>query len=150
MKKSLIIILQLFLILPLYAEDVIQIVPIKTTAGITSTTAKGLEVSLSNSTFAVANLQFDILLPEGMTLTGNSSFTTRVPRTAEEDENEEGETIITYKYDFSYQTAVQTTGYTRFIPNRSLGPIGSGDVKVFSCSPESKECLPLIHGSHKM
>ena len=37
-----------------------------------------------------------------------------------------------------------------FIPNRSLGPIGSGDVKVFGCSPESKECLPLIHGSHKM
>lgn len=36
-----------------------------------------------------------------------------------------------------------------FIPNRSLGPISSGDVKVFSCSPESKECLPLIYGSHK-
>lgn len=35
------------------------------------------------------------------------------------------------------------------IPNRSLGPISSGDVKVFSCSPESKECLPLIYGSHK-
>ena len=34
-------------------------------------------------------------------------------------------------------------------PNRSLGPISSGDVKVLSCSPESKECLPLIHGSHK-
>ena len=34
-------------------------------------------------------------------------------------------------------------------PNRSLGPISSCDVKVFSCSPESKECLPLIHGSHK-
>ncbi len=36
-----------------------------------------------------------------------------------------------------------------FNPNRSLGPISSGDVKVFSCSPESKECLPLIYGSHK-
>ena len=36
-----------------------------------------------------------------------------------------------------------------FNPNRSLGPISSGDVKVFSCSPESKECLALIHGSHK-
>ena len=36
-----------------------------------------------------------------------------------------------------------------FNPNRSLGPISSCDVKVFSCSPESKECLPLIHGSHK-
>ena len=34
-------------------------------------------------------------------------------------------------------------------PNRSLGPISSGDVKVLSCSPESKECLPLIYGSHK-
>ena len=37
----------------------------------------------------------------------------------------------------------------RINPNRSLGPISSGDVKVFSCSPESKKCLPLIHGSHK-
>ena len=37
-----------------------------------------------------------------------------------------------------------------FNPNRSLGPISSCDVKVFSCSPESKECLPLIHGPHKM
>ena len=36
-----------------------------------------------------------------------------------------------------------------FNPNRSLCPISSGDVKVFSCSPESKECLPLIHGSHE-
>ena len=36
-----------------------------------------------------------------------------------------------------------------FNPNQSLGPISSCDVKVFSCSPESKECLPLIHGSHK-
>ena len=38
---------------------------------------------------------------------------------------------------------------TEINPNRSLGPISSGDVKVFSCSPESKECLPLIYGSHK-
>ena len=42
-----------------------------------------------------------------------------------------------------------TACYGEFIPNRSLGPISSGDVKVFSCSPESKECLPLIHGSHE-
>ena len=41
---------------------------------------------------------------------------------------------------------LQENGFT---PNRSLGPISSGDVKVFSCSPESKECLPLIYGSHK-
>ena len=34
-------------------------------------------------------------------------------------------------------------------PNRSLGPTSSGDIKVFSCSPESEECLPLVHGSHK-
>ena len=39
--------------------------------------------------------------------------------------------------------------FDAFNPNRSLGPISSGDVKVFSCSPESKECLPLIYGSHK-
>ena len=36
-----------------------------------------------------------------------------------------------------------------FIPNRSLGPISLGDIKVFSCSPESKECLSLVHRSYK-
>ena len=36
-----------------------------------------------------------------------------------------------------------------FNPNRSLGPTSLGDIKVFSCSPESKECLALVHGSHK-
>jgi len=34
-------------------------------------------------------------------------------------------------------------------PNRSLGPISLGDIKVFSCSPESKECLSLVHRSYK-
>ena len=34
-------------------------------------------------------------------------------------------------------------------PNRSLGPISLGDIKVFSCSPESKECLSLVHRPYK-
>ena len=37
----------------------------------------------------------------------------------------------------------------KFNPNRSLGPISLGDIKVFSCSPESKECLSLVHRSYK-
>ena len=38
---------------------------------------------------------------------------------------------------------------TEINPNRSLGPISLGDIKVFSCSPESKECLSLVHRSYK-
>ena len=47
------------------------------------------------------------------------------------------------------QAAIDTNYHDAFIPNRSLGPTSSGDIKVFSCSPESEECLPLVHGSHK-
>ena len=46
-------------------------------------------------------------------------------------------------------TPIDGLSNVTFNPNRSLGPISSGDVKVLSCSPESKECLPLIYGSHK-
>ena len=43
--------------------------------------------------------------------------------------------------------AIPTNGSLN--PNRSLDPAGLFNIKVFSCPPESKECLPLIHGSHK-
>ena len=129
MKRELVLLMLMITSFALHAEDVLQIIPLKTTAGNTSTTAKGLEVSLSNSSFDVANLQFDILLPEGMELAGNSSFTTRVPYTSIEDEDDEGETVYIKKYDFSYQTNVQASGYTRFmfIPGGEMRPIPSGE-----------------------
>ena len=52
-------------------------------------------------------------------------------------------------WDTKYPCYMLMGGFAIINPNRSLGPISSGDVKVFSCSPESKECLPLIYGSHK-
>ena len=54
-------------------------------------------------------------------------------------------------YYLAIEPEYQSKGYGTALlnPNRSLGPISSGDVKVFSCPPESKECLPLIYGSHK-
>lgn len=130
MKKYFILLLNLISLLPLSAEDVIQIIPLNAQKGTTKAAAKGLEINLVNSTFDVANLQFDILLPEGITLTGKSSFQkARVPYTNEEVEDDEGETTLVPKYDFSFQSAVQSSGYTRFmfIPGGELRPIPQGE-----------------------
>ena len=123
MKKKILCLLLMIAALPLYAEDVIQVIPLKTTAGVVSGDKKTIEICLNNSSFDVANLQFDILLPTGMSLTGNKTFTTRIPRTVDDEE----EPPVT-EYDFDYQTAVQESGYTRFmfIPRGELRPIASG------------------------
>ena len=36
-----------------------------------------------------------------------------------------------------------------FNPNRSLGPILFSNIKPLCCSPQSQECLSLVHSSHK-
>ncbi|MBO6033903.1 MAG: hypothetical protein J6Q22_21050 [Prevotella sp.] len=60
-----------------------------------------------------------------------------------------GSVIIIAALIIAFPYIVRVAEKFFFNPNRSLGPISSCDVKVFSCSPESKECLPLIHGPHK-
>lgn len=123
--KRLFYLLFLMTTLPVCAEDVIQAVPFVTKAGVVSNDKKMIEISMSNSTFDVANLQFDILLPEGISLTGNTSFTARIPRTL--NYNDELDMDIPV-YDFSVQSELQTSGYTRFmfIPGGELRPIATG------------------------
>ena len=111
--------------MPVCAEDIIQAVPFVTNAGVVSGDKKTIEISMCNSTFDVANLQFDILLPEGMSLTGNTSFTTRIPRTMSYNDELDMDIPV---YDFSVQSEVQASGYTRFmfIPGGELRPIETG------------------------
>lgn len=124
MKKILYSIL-LAIAMPVCAEDVLQVVPVNTTPGVVSGDRKTLEVNLVNTTFDVANLQFDILLPNGMNLAGNNSLTNRVPYTNVYNDQLDMD-IPTY--DFSVQSEPQSSGYTRFmfVPGGELRPIAIG------------------------
>ena len=107
----------------MYAEDIIQIIPIKTTAGVAYKEKKMLEVSLTN-TFDVANLQFDLLLPEGMAISGNNSEFTERAQTYDEDEDD-------YVDNFTWNKNVVSSGYTRIVfQPKTLNPIevGSGTI----------------------
>lgn len=124
-RKFIIIALLLIYSLKPFAEDVISVKPFKTTAGVAETEYKYIEIVMENSTFDVANLQFDLKLPEGIHLTEITGFTTRVPSTANPFTG-------TATYDFSVQSALQTSGYTRyvFVPGGQLRaiPKGSGSI----------------------
>ncbi len=117
MKKIIIAFIAILTFAPVCAEDIIQAVP----SIIKPNTKSLIDISLSNSSFDVANLQFDLLLPIGIELTGSKKFTARVPRTYDELEEK-------YNYDFNYQTNVQESGYTRFmfIPGGETRPISIG------------------------
>ena len=108
----------------LNAEDIISVKPLKTTAGVKESEYKYIEISMSNSSFDVANLQFDLKLPQGMNLTSITGFTERIPYT---NNPFSGKT-----YDFSVQSNLQESGYTRyvFIPGGEMRPIqmGSGTI----------------------
>ena len=104
------------------AEDVIQVVPCRTEAGITEADEQYLSVNMVNHSADIANLQFDILLPEGMKL-------------LDEFATEEGEKMphsvgrggrITWKFTISYN--LLSNGWYRilFTPV-DLTPIEMGD-----------------------
>ncbi|MBR3092791.1 MAG: hypothetical protein IKG99_07175 [Bacteroidaceae bacterium] len=91
------------------AEDIIQVVPSNTTAGVTEADEQYLSVNMANTSADIANLQFDILLPEGM-------------RLLEEFATEEGDKIphsvgrggrITWKFTISY--AQLSNGWYRIL-----------------------------------
>ena len=120
MKKLIVIITFVFAsCIGLYAEDVIQIRPANIKAGLTDDDEICLEVRMVNESFSVANLQFDLLLPEGVAYSYYA----------------EGEAIPytkkgkNYIYDFDVQDNVLASGYTRFlfVPKNELRPIENSD-----------------------
>lgn len=112
----------LFLIFPLsvFAEDVLQVTPMVTTAGLSDESDDAyIELVLVNDLFDVANLQFDILFPEGMEYADYAIPQDRLPSTTKKG---------TTTWDFSWQSEKQDDGYTRFmfIPGGDLRPIEKG------------------------
>ena len=106
------------------AIDELQIKPHQTIAGLSDESDDAyIELYLVNESFDIANLQFDILLPEGMEYADYGEFTDRVPSTTKKGNK---------TYDFSYQTNVLEDGYTRFmfIPGGEMRKIekGSGTI----------------------
>lgn len=121
-------ILNLFLLMAfsinICAIDELQIKPHQTIAGLSDESDDAyIELYLVNESFDIANLQFDILLPEGMEYADYGEFTDRVPSTTKKGNK---------TYDFSYQTNVLEDGYTRFmfIPGGEMRKIekGSGTI----------------------
>ncbi len=119
MKKYFINFLVLLAAISANAEDILSIVPFQTTAGVAYKENKTIEISLTN-TFDVANLQFDILLPEGMALSANNSVFTERAQTYDEEEDD-------YVNDFTWSSNLLDTGFTRivFTPT-TLNPIKAG------------------------
>lgn len=99
------------------AKDELQVVPFITVAGLSDEDDDAyMDLYLVNESFDVANLQFDILFPEGMEYADYYECTDRIPHKKT-------------SYDFSFQTAVQSSGYTRFmgVPGGQLRPIKIGE-----------------------
>lgn len=101
-----------------YGEDVLQVVPIKTTSGVNYNNNKYLEFSLTNSV-NVANLQFDIMIPEGVSLRTASQYIVFDERA--QIWNDE---IEDYENLFTVTTNKLTSGYTRFV----FTPSGKGSI----------------------
>lgn len=122
MKRILYLVFALSVVLSTWAEDVLRVVPLTTSAGVKASDKKYIEIELTNNSFDVANLQFDIKLPVGMNLTGESRLTGRVPSTYKSLTGK-------YEYDFvPYSAYLQETGFTRFVflPQNNLQPISMG------------------------
>lgn len=129
MKKSTIILLLLVVSFAAKAEDIIQVLPKTLTAGMNFENEDAyLELEMRNTTYdELANLQFDILLPEGVHYDDYYEFDgNRVPFTSGR-----GGT----KWGFNIDAVPQETGYIRFmftpqLLNNELKPI-TGNEGVF-------------------
>lgn len=67
MKNVVVLLLALLSVVPATAEDIVQVAPFKTTAGVSLDDYESFSVVMVN-TAAYTALQFDMYLPEGMTL----------------------------------------------------------------------------------
>jgi len=119
MKRLFVFIVMVVALCSAQAEDALQIRPCSVSAGLTDDDEVCLEVLLVNESFPVANLQFDLLLPDGVEYS-YWDYGERIPFT------KKGKKI---DYDFDVQTNVLSSGYTRFmfIPGGQMRPIENED-----------------------
>lgn len=120
--KRVFIILSIVFSMNSHAEDVLQVMPITTSAGVAYNQNKTIDIYLNN-TFDVANLQFDLLVPEGMTLRKSDTYVQFGEHAKIYDDEEED-----YINLFTFQTNVIESGYTRFM----FIPKGIGSIKTGS------------------
>ena len=102
-----------------FAEDILQIYPFQTTAGVAYKDKMTMDIYLVNS-FDVANLQFEILLPEGMAFSANNSEFTERAQSFDEEEDD-------FVDSFTWSSNLLSSGYTKvvFTPT-NLVPISAG------------------------
>lgn len=67
-KKIILIFLAQFALLTMHAEDVLQVVPFEAQRGATSADGCSFSINMNNASADIWAFQFEILLPEGMTL----------------------------------------------------------------------------------
>ena len=74
MKKLILALICITSIGTMRAEDVVQVVPFETKAGATVDDALCFSVAMNNASAEIWALQFDLLLPEGMTIDDVSGY----------------------------------------------------------------------------
>lgn len=122
MKKILLILMIAVSALTLHAEDVIQVTPFQTTAGVTTDDMLSLSFQMNNSSAEIWAFQFDILLPDGMTLDNTDGLDPfelnedRCPHTTDRKGNITWNHIVQYSLLSSgwYRVVVYTTELDRF------------------------------------
>lgn len=134
MKKILLLSIALTMaVLNTTAEDIIQITPFTTYAGYTDgdDDVSCLEVQMINDTYEyVGNLQFDMLLPEGITYVDADLDTERIP-------SKTTRRSTTYGFTLFSPTYQKSTGYTRYL----FVPQGiDGEIK-----PITGQSGPIMH-----
>ena len=74
MKKNIIALMCIALVGTMRAEDVLQVIPFETKAGATVDDALCFSVAMNNASAEIWALQFDLLLPEGMSIDEVSGY----------------------------------------------------------------------------
>lgn len=77
MKRIILLLICLVWIGNIYAEEIIQVAPFQTTAGVTysAKNRKGFSVNMNNGAIRPRALEFEFILPEGLTVATNSAGT---------------------------------------------------------------------------
>lgn len=121
-------IVSLFFGLYCAAENVVQIIPFKTTAGVVSNKNNVINIELTNSDDIWA-IQFNLYLPDGMSLPVRSSgslYTTLTDRSLYDDEEEE--------LEFTCSSSYNSTGnyYTIMLYTATTNVISSGNGSILT------------------
>jgi len=115
MKRNIICLFAFFCGLSCIAENIVQMKPLKTTAGVTSSKSNVIEIELSNSDDTYA-IQIDMYLPEGMALPQKSSGSLYTTLDEEVEDDLEFTCSSSYNSSEKHYTVMIYTTTTNVIP----------------------------------